>query len=280
MLQLCSGKPIKANQPECLVRESKRIEACQRSYDTEFPHRYGVHMCTNTSFLSEGGHIEEAVTLLNHIKTAVVSFFHCVCTMGCLSNPYGTLQGWTSIRKKEIEHWLPIQQTFDTVNTRITTMRSSPLSRQQVQRSINMLRRLRPTFSEFYYVIQSNLTQVILSTQERAALKLAFERDADTSPINKMRNQVLLPMVDCALADLLRVLEFLDGLAGGNEIEHWMMLDSEELKEVGKWKNTSNDATCMTTVGQALDTLRTDPSKFKAFAEMTRHMSEMMRVDS
>ena len=32
-------------------------------------------------------------------------------------------------------------------------------------------------------------------------------------------------------------------------------------------------------VGQALDTLRTDPQKFKAFAEMTRHMSEMMRID-
>ena len=141
-------------------------------------------------------------------------------------------------------------------------------------------------------------------------MKKEYEHDPTTSPCNMMREHVLLPMIDDMITDLARVYEFLDSIHetrrssstssmhstnrscgsvstnvssvyGGFEeededeqIEHWMMLDDSDKAEMSKWTPSA-----MTTVGQALDTLRTDPQKFKAFAEMTRHMSEMMRID-
>ena len=273
-LQMFQGPRFQANEPTQLVQEISRIKACQRSYDSEYSHEYGVEMVNNIEFLNSGGNTEEALTLLNHINAAVLSTFHCTCKMGALSHPYGESQSWVNLRKKALTDFLPLFQTYETIRTRIDHMRASALTRHQVQLQISILRRLRSTLKEFVLVVYPNMPNSIPTTSERTRREKEFVKNNDLCPYNKLRVQVLLPLIDTLVIDLHRVLEFLDGLAGGNEIEHWMMLDDHDKKDVERWTPKE-----MTTVGQALDTLRTDPEKFKAFAEMTRHMSEMMRLD-
>ena len=70
---------------------------------------------------------------------------------------------------------------------------------------------------------------------ENSRREKEFVQNNDLCPYNKLRVQVLLPLIDTLVIDLHRVLEFLDGLAGGNEIEHWMMLDDHDKKDVERW---------------------------------------------
>ena len=159
---------------------------------------------------------------------------------------------------------------------------------------------MKKNFNHFLVIVHGHPHRSQPNTEE---MKKEYENDPTTSPCNMMREHVLLPMIDAMITDLARVYEFLDSIHetrrsssssthrscgsgvdsvyGGFEeededeqIEHWMMLDDSDKAEMNKWTPSE-----MITVGQALDTLRTDPQKFKAFAEMTRHMSEMMRID-
>ena len=321
-----------------MVKEASRIEACQRSYDSEYSHEFSIQCATDVAFLKSGGNIEEAAALLVHIESATCSYLNNCLRMGVSSYPYGKLQGWVSVRRKQLKQWLPLQETFNRLDQRITAMRACRLSGGRIRLLLVVFRELKMEYQKFLFVV-SRLEVVHAgygwTERERALKQKEYEKDVTTSPYNLMREQVVCPWIDRTINDLARVNEMLDTVADccrssgggdGDGIEHWMMLDDEDRGIVDQWGggsgcgsvgggsgsgycNAALDSTVdvdsddaaemvssvptvlenptlrrrrsggMTTVGQALDTLRSDPDKFKAFGEMTRHMTEMMRLD-
>ena len=301
-----------------LAKEASRIVACQKSYDSEYYHEFNVNMVTNVPFLQTGGNVEEANSLLCHIENAVCSYLHSCTSMGAASTPYGRMQGWVSRRRQQLKEWLPVQETYTQMNQRMHRMRACRLSGDRVRHLMRAFREMKQEFSKFLIVVPpSEITlhqQVGWTEREREAKKQLYAKDPTTSPYNLMREEVLLPWICTTINDLARVNEMLDTLENGNgkeDIEHWMMLDSADREMIGQWSghrkksvdgggsdgsvdsdddlvgdpigprsNGNSNHGHFSTIGQALDTLRSDPNKFKAFTEMTRHMNEMMRLDA
>ena len=297
---LVEKKLKEKSEVHLLVKEASRLEACQRSYDSEYFHEYSSDMSIDQAFLTEGGSIEEAETLLAHINSGVLSFLHCTARLGACSHPYGKLQGWINIRKRALENFLPVQKLFNHTILQFHSARACKVTRERVRALLCRFQKMKKNFNHFLVIVHGHPHRSQPNTEE---MKKEYENDPTTSPCNMMREHVLLPMIDAMITDLARVYEFLDSIHetrrssnssthrscgsgvdsvyGGFEeededeqIEHWMMLDDSDKAEMNKWTPSE-----MITVGQALDTLRTDPQKFKAFAEMTRHMSEMMKID-
>ena len=274
-------------------------------------------MVTNVPFLQTGANVEEANSLLCHIENAVCSYLHSCTSMGAASTPYGRMQGWVSQRRQQLREWLPVQETYNQMNQRMHRMRACRLSSDRVRHLMRAFRDMKQEFSKFLIVVPpSEITlhhQVGWTEREREAKKQKYMKDPTTCPYNLMREQVLLPWICTTINDLARVNEMLDTLENGNgkeDIEHWMMLDSADQEMIGQWSghrksfdgggsdgsvdsdddlvgdsigprsNGNSNNGHFSTIGQALDTLRSDPNKFKAFTEMTRHMNEMMRLDA
>ena len=281
-----------------LVKEASRISACQKSYDSEYYHEYNVDMATNVTFLETGGNIEEAETLLEHIENAACSYLNNCSRIGAASSPYGVLQGWVNLRRAQLKRWLPIQEFYNRIKARIHSARSCRLTSDRVRHLLVVFRKIKNDFSNFVMFAPPSAANNIMQYGKEDVWETA-------APYNLMK-KVLLPLINQTINDLARVNEMLDTIEscrGGDEIEHWMMLNSDDRDKMVQWSGgqqkgndddsvDSDDAESssthniggngggITTVGQALDTLRSDPHKFKAFTEMTRHMNEMMRLDA
>ena len=295
-----------------LAKEASRIRACQRSYDSEYDHEWGMSVSDNVDFLKDPP-VSEADFLLKNIRMAYTSYMHCIRQLGCAQNPEDAKLGeWLEARNYDLE----VFRRFNLLNFSIAQSleirtKEARLGQQTLSSLLRRWKQLLQNHQKDPWTFsygEDVLVGILAEIMRRFPDLKTFYHSSIRGPTptyrfpesffifyDLTRKHVLIPMCQRMIEDLARLEEFLISLQSSGSrqdgqdelLEHFgsfggmlfksfrdpqSSLDADADDEVSPSLGNG-------TIGLALSALHRDPGAFKSFCQLGRHLSDVTRLD-